>query len=125
MRSTTILLAACALVTGLAGCAGRSAGPKPAASAAPAAAVPADSKLALVQVGMPPEEVEKLLGPPTSRNAYVTGKAFIPWYFGPDQTRTGWFYQGLGRVVFSGTGAWGTASRVQRVEYDATEDGRP
>ena len=117
-----VAILGCAFAAG--GCARR--GPEAEAERpAAASAVPSGSKLAQVKAGMSPEEVQRILGEPTSRNAYVTGKAFIPFYFGPDQTRTGWFYKGLGRVVFSGSGGFGTASRVQRVEYDPNEDGRP
>ena len=48
-------------------------------------------------------EVTDLIGPPTDTNHYVTGKAFIPYYFGDDTTRTECHYKGIGRVIFSGT----------------------
>ncbi len=31
----------------------------------------------------------------------MTGKAWIPFYDGPDTHRTDWIYSGKGRVVFS------------------------
>ena len=46
-------------------------------------------------------DVRKLLGEPDSSNSYQTGKAWIPFYYGPDVARTDWVYAGQGRVVFS------------------------
>lgn len=117
-----LVVVALATAVAATGCARRAAAP---AAAAPPAAIPSDSKLAQVRPGMSPDEVQRLLGEPTTRNAYVTGKAFIPFYYGPDQARTGWFYKGLGRVVFETGPGFGTTLRVQRVEYDPNEDGRP
>src|SRR4030095_4678642 len=75
------------LVLGMVGgCARQS--PAPSASsalaAAPATPPPAGSKLAGITQGMRPEEVQKIAGAPTTIRPYLTGKAFIPWYFGPD-----------------------------------------
>ena len=46
-------------------------------------APPAGSKLAKVSVGMKPEQVKEIMGDPTSQATYMTGKMWIPWYFGP------------------------------------------
>jgi len=125
MLRTVIVTVGVSSALALIGCARRS--PQPPAQQPPPAVttVPSDSKLARVRPGMSPEEVEKILGEPTSRNAYVTGKAFIPFYYGPDQARTGWFYKGLGRVVFETGGGFRGTLRVQRVEHDPDEDGQP
>jgi hypothetical protein len=64
-------------------------------------APPADSPLSKVQIGMNDIQVRKVLGEPDNANAYMTGKAWIPFYFGTDTTRTDWMYKGMGRVVFS------------------------
>ena len=106
---------------GLAACAKRE--PEPPPPPKVAAAPPAKSKLAKVQLGMSPREVEAILGPPTDENAYVTGKAFIPWYFGRDRWRRAYFYKGVGRVVFAGSGGWSQSAHVDRVEYDPHESG--
>jgi hypothetical protein len=119
--SGAVLLALVGL--GIGGCARR--GPEPSQPArAEAVAPPADSPLAKVQVGMSPREVESLIGPPSDENAYATGKAFIPWYFGRDRSRRAYFYKGLGRVVFAGSGGFGANYKVSRVEYDPKEPGR-
>ncbi len=113
------------------GCAPRSSAPPPtatspgAAAPAPAATPPAGSPLAGVRQGMRPEEVQKLAGAPSTIRPYITGKAFIPWYYGPDRTRTAYYYKGQGRVVFSGDGGLGTNSTVLHVEYDPSDPGAP
>ena len=62
------------------------------------------------------------VGPPTDSHGYITGKAFIPYYYGDDTARVQWHYKGLGRVLFS-TGSWGQYAGVARVEYDPSEPG--
>ena len=136
MRRTTrgVGLATCAFA--LAACAERAA--RPADKSAGAAPVveekaadaptptppPADSKLAKVTKGMTMSEVVKILGEPTDRHQYVTGKAFIPWYFGGDASRVEWHYRRLGRVVLTGGGTFGQGGgNVEWVDYDPTETG--
>jgi hypothetical protein len=127
MRLSVALLLSGWLALGVVACARRSAETAPAktqAGSAPAATpAPAGSKLAAVKEGMRPEEVQKILGVPESIRPYITGKAFIPFYYGRDRTRTAYYYKGQGVVVFSGDGGFGTSSRVQRVEYNPNEPG--
>lgn len=85
-------------------------------------APPPDSPLAKASLGMPAEEVRRLVGEPTSTQTYMTGKAFMPWYFGSDTHRTDYKYKGMGRVVF-GHNRWSGSTKVIRVDYDPTEDG--
>jgi hypothetical protein len=73
---------------------------------------------------MSPREVESILGPPNDENAYVTGKAFIPFFYGRDRWRRAYFYKGLGRVVFGGSGGFSASAHVVRVDYDPNERGR-
>jgi hypothetical protein len=125
-RMVGLALSALVVLAAAGGCAQRS--PRPASSApTPAAATPppAGSKLAGITNGMRPEEVQKIAGAPTTIRPYITGKAFIPWYFGPDRTRTAYYYKGQGRVVFSGDGGLGTNSTVLQVEYDPSDPGAP
>jgi len=109
------------LTLGLGACARREPEPEPARAVTPPP--PANSKLAKVKVGMTPREVENILGPPTDENAYVTGKAFIPFYYGEDRWRRAYFYKGVGRVVFAGSGGFSQNARVEHVEYDPNEAG--
>ena len=109
---------------GLGGCAHRAPAESAAAKeSAVSTPVPPDSPLAKVKVGMSEQEVREALGPPTQENEYVTGKAFIPWYFGPDRSRRAYFYKGMGRVVFSGGSGFNRTGKVSRVEYDPSEPG--
>ena len=91
----------------------------------PQAAAPASGPLAAVRPGMDAAQVQRLVGAPTSERPFITGKAFIPWYFGPDRTRTAYYYKGQGRVIFSGPAGFGTDSHVLRVEYDPSDPGSP
>jgi hypothetical protein len=105
----------------LGGCAAQDPG---AAAPAEAAAIPADSPLAKIEPGMRMQEVTNILGAPTDQNAYATGKAWIPWYFGDDARRTSYYYKGMGRVVFTGGNVFGGGGgNVLRVDYDPSESG--
>lgn len=81
---------------------------------------PAGSSLARVEVGMTDAQVRKILGEPDNSNAYMTGKAWIPFYYGPDTHRTDWMYKGQGRVVFS-RNRWSGGLKVVNVLYSAGE----
>lgn len=43
-----------------------------------------------------------IAGTPTDQGAYVTGKVFIPFYFGTDRYRFELVYKRQGRLVFAG-----------------------
>ena len=63
-----------------------------------------NSRFSRLQIGMSARQVTDLAGPPTDQGAYVTGKAFIPFYFGSDRHRYEMTYKGQGRLVFAGGG---------------------
>ena len=63
--------------------------------------VPSSSPLAKIELGMNDTQVRNAIGNPDNSKSYMTGKAWIPFYFGPDTTRSDWMYTGVGRVVFS------------------------
>ncbi|MDH3213286.1 MAG: hypothetical protein OEM05_12445 [Myxococcales bacterium] len=86
-------------------------------------AAPAGHKLAKVAVGMKPDQVKEILGDPSSQTTYMTGKAWIPWYFGPTH-QTDWKYKSQGRVVFVNNRWSGQIQTVTRVDYDPAEDGQ-
>jgi hypothetical protein len=122
-----VAVVAC-LAMSIAGCARRerAAAPEKAPAAEPAAKgtpPPADSPLAKVKPGMRPEEVVAALGAPSRQSAYPTGKAFAPFYYGPDRWRSVYYYKGKGRVVFKGDGGFSSGSQVLYLEYDPTEPG--
>jgi hypothetical protein len=69
----------------------------------------ANSKFTELKIGMGFRQVESIAGPPTDQGAYITGKAFIPFYFGSDRTRSELVYKGEGRLIFAG-GSFGDLS---------------
>jgi hypothetical protein len=84
------------------------------------APVPTSSPLAQIHEGMGMTGVTQLAGPPTDTCSHITGKAFIPFYFGNDKYVTELHYRGQGRVILSG----GMGSpQVSAVEYDPNESG--
>ena len=96
----------------------------PASGEASKSPPPPGSKLARVSNGMSEAQVVEILGPPTSQQNYVTGKAWIPYYYGPDTGRLDYRYKGLGIVVFS-RNRYSSNTQVVRVDSDPNEDGYP
>ncbi|HTT11862.1 MAG TPA: hypothetical protein VMG60_13290 [Burkholderiaceae bacterium] len=62
------------------------------------------SKFTQLQIGMGMHQVLDLVGQPTDQGAYITGKAWIPFYFGSDRHRYEMIYKGMGRLIFAGGG---------------------
>jgi hypothetical protein len=77
-----------------------------------------------LQIGMPVKQATDICGPPTDQGAYITGKAFIPFYFGSDRFRYEVVYKAQGRLIFAG-GSMGdlTGSHLIWVIYSANEGG--
>jgi hypothetical protein len=128
-RTAIALVAAVALMT--VGCAKKN--PQPAASssappakaAAPAAptasaAIPKNHPFGKITKGMPDHEVQKLLGQPSDRRDYITGKQFIPWYYGKDTGRSDWFYKGKGHITFVRNRYSGSLTVIE-VFYDPSQ----
>jgi hypothetical protein len=61
-----------------------------------------NSKFSQLQIGMGIKQVMDIAGTPTDQGAYLTGKAFIPFYFGSDRNRYELIYKGQGRLIFAG-----------------------
>lgn len=55
-----------------------------------------------LQIGMPIQQAIDTCGPPTDQGSYLTGKAFIPFYFGSDRFRYELAYKAQGRLIFAG-----------------------
>jgi outer membrane protein assembly factor BamE (lipoprotein component of BamABCDE complex) len=122
-RIAIFLLLMVSLAT--AGCAGSGGSAEKAQGASPAkagtmAAPPAGSAMAKVTVGMTDAQVRKEMGDPDNTTAYMTGKAWIPFYYGPDTHRADWIYNGKGRVVFS-RNRYSGGLKVIDVRYDPNE----
>ena len=62
------------------------------------------SKFTQLQIGMGMHQVLDLAGQPSDQGGYITGKAWIPFYFGSDRHRYEMVYKGMGRLVFAGGG---------------------
>jgi hypothetical protein len=65
-------------------------------------------------------EVRKILGEPDDEGGHVTGKAFIPYYYGSDVARIEWVYKGSGIIQFTAN-RWSHRLKVVRVVYDPTK----
>ncbi len=123
---TAVLAALGACASGSGGSSGAPSSTTAAEPAAKPATAPADvpppagHPFGTITLGMNDAEVRKLLGDPDNANAYMTGKGFIPFYFGPDQTRTDWMYKGKGRIVFS-RNQYSGGLKVIRVMYNPSE----
>ncbi len=62
----------------------------------------ANSKFKSLQIGMSMKQVTDIAGQPSDQGAYITGKAWIPFYFGSDRHRYEMVFKGHGRLVFAG-----------------------
>lgn len=82
------------------------------------AEIPESSPLSKLELGMSDMRVRKLAGDPDDANAYQTGKAWIPFYYGTDTHRSDWLYMNEGRVVFS-RNRYSGQLKVINVIYDS------
>ncbi|MCW5664888.1 MAG: hypothetical protein KIT35_13710 [Piscinibacter sp.] len=62
------------------------------------------SKFPRLQIGMSMKQATDIAGQPTDQGAYMTGKAWIPFFFGSDRYRHELVYKGMGRLIFAGPG---------------------
>jgi hypothetical protein len=81
--------------------------------------IPPTSKFAKLSLGMSFKHVVDLIGPPTDMKTHITGKNFIPFYYGSDRVRREALYKGEGRITFTGR----TGGSVYRIIYDPSEIG--
>ncbi len=84
----------------------------------------AGSRFTRLQIGMGMRQVTDIVGQPTDQGAYVTGKAWIPFYFGSDRYRHEMVYKGQGRLVFAGgsAGDWANGNLIWII-HNAAEAG--
>ena len=64
----------------------------------------AGSKFAKLKIGMTLSQVEKTIGHPTKQWTHPTGKASIPFYFGPDRWVIQYSYKGEGVLTLNSGG---------------------
>ena len=84
----------------------------------------ANSRFTRLQIGMGMRQVTDIVGQPTDQGAYVTGKAWIPFYFGSDRYRHEMVYKGQGRLIFAGgsAGDWSNGNLIWII-HNAAEAG--
>jgi hypothetical protein len=81
------------------------------------------SKFSQLKIGMPMKQVMDIVGQPTDQGAYVTGKAFIPFFFGGDRYRHELVYKGQGRLIFAGSAGFDTSASLIWIIHSAAEQG--
>ncbi len=81
------------------------------------------SKFSRVQIGMPLRQVTDTIGEPTDTAAHITGKAFIPFYFGGDSALFEAFYKGEGQLSFASDTIGNSAQKLVRIIVDPNEQG--
>ena len=82
------------------------------------------SKFGQLQIGMGMQQAKDLVGQPTDQGGYVTGKAFIPWYFGAGKYRHELVYKGMGRLIFASPSSFDFASgNLVWIIHSAAETG--
>ena len=81
----------------------------------------ANSRFTKLQIGMGMRQVTDIAGQPTDQGAYVTGKAWIPFYFGSDRYRHEMVYKGQGRLIFAGgsAGDWANGNLIWIIHNSA------
>ena len=79
------------------------------------------SKFTRLQIGMPMRQVTDLIGQPTDQGAYVTGKAWIPFYFGGDRHRYEAVYEKQGRLIFAGSSGFDSNAHLIWIIHNGNE----
>jgi hypothetical protein len=95
----------------------------PAPATQPSRPIPPDSPFAKVHEGEGSDEVFATIGQPTSMSSYITGKSFIPFHYGGDNSRMLAHYKGIGSITFSQNSAFSSGYSVMEIDYDPTDPG--
>ena len=81
------------------------------------------AKFSRLQIGMSYREVLSLIGGPTDQYSHVTGKAWIPYYFGSGRYEHKLLYKGQGRLVFAGDAGFSSNAHLIGIEFNRNESG--
>ncbi len=81
------------------------------------------SKFSNLKIGMSRAEVYSTAGNPTDQGAYVTGKAWIPFYFGSDRYRYEAAYKGMGRLIFAGSAGFDSNAHLIWIIHNKNDTG--
>ena len=86
--------------------------------------IPPTSDFSKIGLGWSQKRVHDTIGSPTDTRNYITGKAFIPFYFGSDNARVEDLYKGEGRIIYAGGSGIGSQGyTVFKIIYDPNESG--
>jgi hypothetical protein len=99
--------------------------PTTSATTTTAVLIPLDSPFAKVKIDEDIHDVYAIIGPPTSRNSFMTGKSITPLYnyHSSDDQRTIARYKGIGTITFSSNSRHTSTKNVISIDYDPTETG--
>jgi hypothetical protein len=81
----------------------------------------ANSRFVRLKIGMSQQQVFEAIGQPSDQGAYITGKAFIPFYFGSDRSRWEMVYKGQGRLIFSNQAGFGSGYYLTWIIHNSGE----
>ena len=81
------------------------------------------SRFAQLRIGMSQREAEDLVGRPTDTDSHITGKQFIPFYFGGDAYRVVEFFKGQGQLEFAPRSFASQANALVRIVNNPAESG--
>ncbi len=81
------------------------------------------SKFARLKIGMTKKQVDDLIGAHNDQNSHISGKAFIPFYFGRDAYRTEYYYKKEGRLIFAAGGMFAQGERLLKIVVNTKESG--
>jgi outer membrane protein assembly factor BamE (lipoprotein component of BamABCDE complex) len=81
------------------------------------------SNFTRLKIGMSMRQVTDLIGGPTDMGSYVTGKAWIPFYYGSDRYRYEMLYRGQGRLIFAGGHMGDPSGHLISIIHNARESG--
>lgn len=82
-----------------------------------------NSKFSRLQIGMSRAQVLDIVGQPNDQGAYITGRAFIPFFFGSDRYRHELAYKGQGRLIFAGSGGFDSNAHLIWIIHNANDTG--
>ena len=85
----------------------------------------AGSKMSQLKIGMSAAQVRSIMGEPSDQGAHITGKAFIPFYFGSDRYRYEVVYKSQGRLLFASSAGfgWDANTHLIWIIHSAAETG--
>ncbi len=81
------------------------------------------SKFTKLQIGMNSMVAMSIVGQPDSDGAHLTGKVFIPFFYGSDRFRYEAVYKGMGRLIFAGSAGFDSNSHLIWIIHNMNETG--